>query len=302
MAGLFAGALWGLVFVAPVWLPGYDAMEVAVGRFLACGMAGALVLLWRQRRSQTRWQPAMRPLGAALALGVLGYIGYYALLVASIRQVGPVLPTLVIGTIPLALMVLGKPQGLRWRALVPGLVLTAAGLGVMAFMPMPAAEAPAEGSAGAWGGAFWVGLGLSVAAMVSWTVFSLWNARWLKAQGGYSAVAWASWLAVGAGVGALLLAGVHGMNPLQWWERPDGLTFFLICGLTGVGAGWLATVAWNVASRHLSPSLAGQLVVSETVFALVYAYLWFGRWPHPAEALACVLFVLGIVGSVRAHR
>ena len=68
-----------------------------------------------------------------------------------------------------------------------------------------------------------------------------------------------------------------------------------------MGTGWVGTVARNVASRHLSPSLAGQLVVSETVFGVVYAYLWFQRWPHPAEALACMLFVLGIVASVRAH-
>ena len=299
-AGLFAGALWGLVFVAPVSLPGFGPLEVAVGRFLACGLLGALVLAWRQCHPQTRWKPAWRHALAALVLGVLGYIGYYALLVASIRLIGPVLPTLIIGTIPLALMVLGKPQGLRWRSLAPGLALTVAGLSVMVMLPPASGMTPNPEGSGAnapWG----AGVALAVTAMASWTVFSLGNARWLRQNPDCSATAWASWLAVGAGVGALMLALVTGMDPVAWLYRPDGGRFVAVCVLTGMGAGWVATVAWNVASRHLSPSLAGQLVVSETVFGVVYAYLWFQRWPHPAEALACVLFVLGIVASVRAH-
>jgi drug/metabolite transporter (DMT)-like permease len=52
----------------------------------------------------------------------------------------------------------------------------------------------------------------------------------------------------------------------------------------------------------LSPSLAGQLIVSETVFGVMYAYLWDGRWPSLTEWAACTLFVLGILASIRAHR
>jgi drug/metabolite transporter (DMT)-like permease len=57
-----------------------------------------------------------------------------------------------------------------------------------------------------------------------------------------------------------------------------------------------------MASRRLSASLAGQLIVSETVFGLVYAFAWEAAWPAPLQWTACLLFVLGIVASVRAHR
>ena len=57
----------------------------------------------------------------------------------------------------------------------------------------------------------------------------------------------------------------------------------------------------NIVDR-LSTSLAGQLVVSETVFALIYAFVWSGDWPATAQLLACVLFVAGILASIRAHR
>jgi drug/metabolite transporter (DMT)-like permease len=59
---------------------------------------------------------------------------------------------------------------------------------------------------------------------------------------------------------------------------------------------------WNIASQRLSASLCGQLIVSETLFALLYSFLWDGRWPQATELAAALLFVLGILASIKAHR
>jgi hypothetical protein len=48
--------------------------------------------------------------------------------VLAIRDAGTEVPTLLIGTIPIWVMLLGKPGSLRWLSLVPGLLLTLAGL------------------------------------------------------------------------------------------------------------------------------------------------------------------------------
>ena len=76
----------------------------------------------------------------------------------------------------------------------------------------------------------------------------------------------------------------------------------VLCGATGFGAAWLATILWNEASRRLSASLCGQLIVSETLFALLYAFVLEGRWPMPAQWLAAALFTLGILASIKAQR
>jgi drug/metabolite transporter (DMT)-like permease len=57
-----------------------------------------------------------------------------------------------------------------------------------------------------------------------------------------------------------------------------------------------------MASQRLSASLCGQLIVSETLFALIYSFLWDHAWPSTVQAIAALLFVAGIVFSVRAHR
>jgi drug/metabolite transporter (DMT)-like permease len=47
--------------------------------------------------------------------------------------------------------------------------------------------------------------------------------------------------------------------------------------------------------------LCGQLIVSETIFALLYSFAWYGQWPSFAQSAACVLFTLGILVSIKAH-
>ena len=64
---------------------------------------------------------------AAVGLSILGFTGYYLLLAFAIRDAGTEVPTLIIGTIPIWIMLLGKPGHLRWGALVPGILLTTRG-------------------------------------------------------------------------------------------------------------------------------------------------------------------------------
>ena len=50
LCALGAGLLWGLVFVAPLWLPDYPAALLSAGRYLAFGLI-ALPLAWLDRRA-----------------------------------------------------------------------------------------------------------------------------------------------------------------------------------------------------------------------------------------------------------
>ena len=139
-------------------------------------------------------------------------------------------------------------------------------------------------------------------AMACWTVFALLNAAWLKRHPDVSATEWANWLGVATGVGALVLWSALGTPAAELVRQPGFAQSALVCVATGVGSAWLATILWNIASQRLSASLCGQLIVSETVFALVYAFVLDGRWPGLAPLSAAVLFTFGILFSIRAHR
>ena len=296
-AGLAAGALWGLVFVAPTMARGFPSTDLTAGRFIAYGAMAVGMLLWNLRGTP-RW-PTLRQAGAALWLSILGFTGYYFLLVLAIRDAGAEMPALIIGTIPLWVILLGKPHGLRWAALLPGLGLTVAGLVLMADVPH---GEPAAANAASAAATYWRGIGLALVALVFWTAFALLNSAWLKRHPDVRAADWANWLGIATGLGGLLLWLADGSSVASLAARPGFGGFVLVCLAIGVGASWLATILWNVASQRLSASLCGQLIVSETLFALVYSFAWDGRWPSAAQWAACVLFTLGILASIEAHR
>ena len=293
-AGLAAGALWGLVFIAPRMVPGLSSVDLTAGRFVSYGgLAFALLLI-----PGSNW-PTLRQAASAFGLSLLGFTGYYLLLVLAIRDAGTEVPSLIIGTIPIWMMLLGKPAGLLWRSLLPGLVLTLLGLGLMMQAVQNGASLP---SSPALGEHFWRGVAFALASMVCWTAFGLLNAAWLKKNRQVTATTWANWLGVATGLGALGLWLVAGSDTNVLLAQQDRAQAAMLCIATGIGSAWLATILWNIASQRLSASLCGQLIVSETLFALFYSFVWDGQWPSVIQGLACLLFVSGILASVRAHR
>lgn len=294
LAGLAAGALWGLVFVAPRMVSGFSAVDFTVGRFLSYGALSLVMVLAMRKSAWPTWHQAT----AALGMSFLGFTGYYLLLVLAIRDAGTEVPSLIIGTIPVWMMLLGKPAGLRWSGLLPGLGLTLLGLALM----MQASHGGAVAADAGQGAFFWRGVAFAVASMVCWTAFGLMNAVWLKKHPEVNATTWANWLGVATGLGALLLWIFAGSELKVLVAQPQWALAATLCIATGIGSAWVATILWNIASQRLSASLCGQLIVSETLFALVYSFLWDGHWPTLVQAVACVFFAAGILASIRAHR
>ena len=298
LAGLAAGALWGMVFVVPRMTPGLSSVDLTAGRFLSFGVMSALSMAFTWTRHQL---PTVRQAFTALGMSLIGATGYYLLLALAIGRAGTEVPTLIIGTIPLWVMLLGKPLGLKWSALLPGLLLTATGLALMMNVTLTAAPLDALALA-PHAPQFWSGVALATAAMLCWTVFAILNAAWLKRHPDVTATEWTNWLGIATGVGAVLLWLVAGSEPkvLLALEQPAQVaTIFIV---TGVGSAWAASILWNIASQRLSVSLCGQLIVSETLFALLYSFVWDRAWPGALQWAAAVLFTLGILASIRAHR
>ncbi|QGW85046.1 DMT family transporter [Variovorax paradoxus] len=282
------------MFVAPRMVGHFGMVDITAARFAVFGAISGLAVFTRP--ASLRWPNRQQAL-AALGLSVLGFSGYYLLLAFGIAAAGTEVPSLIIGTIPVWMMLLGRPAGLRMRALLPGLVLTGAGMALMVY----GAWSARHGLAGD-GARFGWGIALALCAMASWTVYGLLNAAWLQRHAELNATDWANWLGIATGVGALLLWVAAGSDVATLRAQPQGMLFVWLALAGGFGSSWLATILWNIASQRLSASLCGQLIVSETLFALLYSFLWDGRWPQATELVAALLFVLGILASIKAHR
>ena len=69
-----------------------------------------------------------------------------------------------------------------------------------------------------------------------------------------------------------------------------------------VFASLLGNALWNQMSRLLPLTLVGQMILCETVFALLYGMLWERRLPTPLETTALACVTLSVLSCVAAHR
>jgi drug/metabolite transporter (DMT)-like permease len=301
-AALGAGLLWGLVFIVPLILPDYNGAMLAVGRYLAFGVL-ALALARvdgaaLKRLSRRDWIDAAK-------LALVGNLLYYAALASAIQLAGAPVPTLIIGTLPVAIAITAKltspdaaDQGLPWHRLALPLGVIGAGLVLVHAHADPAA---------AGGPRYWSGIGCAVLALACWTWYPVNNSRWLRGRPAGLARAWAT--AQGLMTLPLALLALAGIGLWQFIDTgrialagPRPGLFIGMMLVVGLLASWLGTALWNRASHLLPAALSGQLIVFETLAALAYAFLWYRRWPTLAEAGGIVALVAGVVLAVRAFR
>lgn len=302
---LAAGLMWGLVFVGPLLLPEYPAALQSFGRYLAFGLI-ALPLAWLDRsalRQLTRadWLEAAR-------LALVGNIVYYLFLASSIQRAGGPLPTMIIGTLPVVIAITSNLRDARrdgrlpWVQLAPSLALIGAGIGFVNHAELQALRMQPDTDLGRYA----IGALLAVGAVACWTWYPIRNADWLRAHRGRNPRSWAT----AQGVATLPLAL---LGYALWWAfvawrgdpfpMPLGPRPWFFAGLMlaiGLFASWLGTLCWNEASQRLPTTLAGQLIVFETLSALAYAFALRGHAPPASSLLGIALLVAGVAWALRA--
>jgi drug/metabolite transporter (DMT)-like permease len=301
---LAAGLTWGFVFITPLLLPEYPAALLSVGRYLAFGLI-ALPLAFADRRN-------LRALGRAdwieaLKLAAVGNLLYYLLLASAIQRAGGPLPTMIIGTLPVVIAVSSNLRDahrdgkLPWGQLVPSLALIGMGIALVNKVEIDALRAGAGTSLDlcryALGGL------LAVGAVVCWTWYPLRNADWLRAHPDRSPRTWATAQGVATlPLAALGYAVVWAVLPASYAPPFGPRPGFFIAMMATVGllASWLGTLCWNEASQRLPTTLAGQLIVFETLAALAYAFVLRGAWPAPLTLAGIALLIAGVAWALRS--
>ncbi|MGK5079988.1 DMT family transporter [Janthinobacterium sp. HLX7-2] len=301
--GLLAGALWGAVFIVPVLLPDFSPLELMLGRYVCYGALAAALML-------PRLLPLLRRLRgsdwlAMLRQALAGNVVYYLLLAYGVKLAGVAPTSLIIGLLPLSVTIFGhKDHGaLPLRRLALPLLVVA--LGIACINIDIFSHEGVAGAAGATLAHRLLGVLSAACALACWTWYALDNARFLKRHAHFSAVEWAMLYGLASGVIALLVGAVALL--LQPAALADGAParnwpyFWLVCLLLALGASVIGNYLWNMASRLVPVTLSGQLILSETLFALLYGFVLAQRMPRPLEWAAMLLLAAGVLWSVHAH-
>lgn len=303
VCGLGAGALWGLVFLAPKMAAEASPMLLSAGRYIAYGLIAAAMLAPRWSRVRGAIDaPAWRGL---VWLSLAGNIVYYLFLVVGVHFAGVAASALIVGMVPVAVAVWGlrEPGAPPLAQSAPPILLAALAVGLIgweAFAGQGRTGLGQESETGDMGRTL-IGLGCALAALVSWSSYASGNSRWMGRLPNVSAHDWSLLTGVVTGGLALIL-----VVPAILFGLPEGEGAWLrLIGVSlgvAIFASILGNALWNQASRLLPLSMLGQMIVFETLFAFLYGFLWEGRGPTALEVIAIVLMIVSVVWCVRAHR
>lgn len=276
-------------------LPGFTPFQLTAGRYLAYGLM-ALVLAapaWRGLRAKATKADWL----ALIWLSLAGNIVYFLLLAVAIQKAGPALASLIVGLVPVVVSLSGDDDEghVRLRDQAGPLALIVAGVAAI--------NADVFLNHGAAGGAatsdLVLGVACAVGALLSWTLYAVGNARHLKRHHHFTSHEWSLLNGVVTGLLAVLLvpALVVSAPGAAGWAM-----FWGVSAATALGASLIGNALWNGASRLLPMSFSGQLIVFETLFALLYGFVLQHRLPRGLEVLAIALLIGGVLWSARLHR
>jgi len=295
-----AGAMWGLVLMVPQVLPAFSPWLLSAVRFTLYGLISLLLALPLAGRLRAKLQREDVLMLARLSL--VGNLLYFILLAAAIQLVGIAPASLIVGVLPVTITLLGlKDEGaLSLRQLAWPLLMVLAGIVCINIDTFAGSQQQ---------GTPWLdrvlGVLAALGALASWSWFAASNARYLRRRPCFDSHEWSCLLGIVTGImGALLWLAGKGMGlPMIRHAASPGQWQLFWCAATGcaLGGSWLANALWYAAARRLPPTLSGQLIVFETVFALLYGFIWLQRWPRPLELASIVLLLGGVCWAVRRH-
>lgn len=306
LLGIAAGALWGLIYIAPLLVPQYNPVLVALGRFISFGIV-SLPCLWFLRYELKKFTRA--DIWEAFKLPFFGNVIFYSMLTICIRMAGAPLAGMFMAVIPVLVAIVSnvryakEGRAIPWSRILPPLAVIFAGLVIANWSEF---KMIAEASAGG-GQTFWIGVGFGIAAVFAWTWFSIYNADWLLEHPHHSTSAWTALqgvtvLPVVLGAFALLAWPIGFMDTSVHFMGPEPVTFLLVALMVGFLCSWVAMLAWNQMSQRLPAALGGQLIVFESVFAVVYALIYRGELPTVTMVVGFIILMAGVLGSLRVFR
>ncbi len=303
LCGLIAGALWGMVFIVPVLLPAFSPLELAVGRYTAYGAMALVLLLPKLAALAHRLD--RKDYAALVRHALAGNIVYYMLLALGVKLAGVAPTSLIIGVLPITVTLLGRHDhgAVPLAQLVLPLLVVAAGIAcinVDVFMHAGDTGRPLLHTV--------AGLAAAAGALLCWTWYAVDNARYLKTNPHFTSAEWSALYGLASGIIALAIGAVAFVI---WGGEVTGAAgvatgrdwglFWTWNALLALGASVIGNQLWNVASRRVPVTLSGQLILFETLFALLYGFIYRAAWPRPLEAAAIALLVTGVTWSVRVH-
>lgn len=290
---LGACLIWGLIFVVPQYMTGFNWIEVAIGRYFFYGLVSLVFFLKTFLRGEGRYGWAVWK--TAFIYSFLFCLGYYPCLVLGLRYASPAISALIMGVGPITIAFYGnwREKECSFRSLIVPSLFILLGLLFVNYPALVENETPTT---------YLLGLLACLCALLTWTWYVVANARFLKTHAEVSSSDWATL----NGVTTLLWVGLFVIATSLWAGEWVDVRQYMISSafvwgsvVLGVVCSWVGIFLWNRATLYLPMSLAGQLTIFETIFGLLFIYLLEQRLPPLMEGIGIVLFLVAVAYGIK---
>lgn len=285
--------LWGLIFIVPLPLSNFSPFDIVLGRYFCFGVLSVCFFCahWLLSKKQNHFRYWKEAILSSLVMNIF----YFTFLNLGLRYSSPSFIALLVGSAPIVisfLMYLKKKEG-RGETLL--LTAGAVFLGLIIVN--------AEGLYNDWGNHsladFSLGILFGMLALATWSWYVIFNTEFLKKNQDITASEWTHKI----GIMTFLITLVIGSFRLFFLSEEDrilfsneGISFFMGVFILGFFCSTIAFTLWNAASKKLSASLSGQIAILETVFGLLFIYIYYNKLPTVLELIG-ILLIIGAVSK-----
>lgn len=292
---LSACFIWGLIFIIPHFMSSFSSIEIVLGRYWFYGGISLLFLLKARLQGFCCY-----PLSVWIKALYLSFLsGYYLWVVLAIRYTSPEVCALVLGTSPIAIAFYGnwKQKEGNFKLLIVPSFLILIGLIMINAPHIIMTNSPLE---------YTIGLICSFLSLASWSVYVVLNSRFLKNNPLIRSNDWATiqgvttlfWAIICGLACSVFLWDTLDMEKYLSWNQ-DTKSFLIGCATLGLLCSWVGATLWNKASVYLPVSLAGQLMIFETIFGVLFVYLLNQQIPALIECVGVMLLLGAVIYGIQ---
>lgn len=299
---IMANCIWGIAFLIPHVLSEYNSVLISIGRYLIYGIITLIIFPFTVKNYKAFFKKQY--IKTALLFAFTGNIGYYCFLVLAIENIGVVITALIIGAMPITMAIYGNilNREYSFKKMIVPIILILFGLSMLNLMKYGNIMVDNTDKIHS----IFPGILYAIIALGMWTWYGVANANFLKKNSEISASSWSTFI----GIATLFIALIA--LPFLYFITPAAidqirnninitylLPLILGCLILGVVVSWLATILWNKASRDLPVTLAGQLIVFETIASIFYSYIVDKKVPMTLEVISMLIIIAGILLAIR---
>ena len=297
--GVMAGMIWGGIFIVPRMLPDFSPLLLSCVRYIIYGAVSAAVAVPIAKKLIK--EISLKEFILLVKFALAANLVYFVFMTASVQLIGVAPVALIVGLVPVVATVAGSgvKGSLKLQPLIGPLFLIFTGLLFINIDVFTVGGITVSFMGKA------AGIVMAFCALFSWSWYALRNAGYLHTNNRFNSSEWSVLLGIVTGALAVLVLIIVILLPVKLYN--DNLTperwylFFAMTFLLAVGASYIGNSFWNAASKRLPLTLFGQMIIFETLFGLIYGFIYSGRLPRHMEVLAVITLICGVYWSVRVH-